>query len=266
MIVIKSKQNPSVKALAYLKEKKGRRERGTFLVEGDKMFFACVESGLKIVRIALLATEDRIALSQSPLFKAMLDQKEVLLLGEDAFYAVSDEKTPQGIVAEVEIPLRPLVPPKGRCLLLDNVSDPANVGAIIRTAVAARYEEVYLTAGCADPFSPKSVRASMSGVFYAKLMQGSREEILKALAGIPIVAADMEGESVFSFSPPETFCIAIGNEGNGLSKEVEKAAECTVGIPMNGSMESLNAAVSAGILMYALAAEKIKSEESNVRS
>ena len=256
MTVITSKQNPAVKELASLKEKKGRRERGTFLVEGEKMFSECMESGMEIVRIALLATKERVALAESPFFREKLGEN-VLLLGEDAFCAVSDEKTPQGIAAEVKIPQFPLVPPTGRCLLLDGVSDPSNVGAIIRTAAAAGYGELYLI-DCADPFSPKSVRASMSGVFYCKLMRGSREEVLKILESVPLIAADMEGENVFSFSPPEKYCIAIGNEGNGLSEEVRRAAKHTVGIPMKGSMESLNAAVSAGILMYALAAEKIK--------
>ena len=142
MTVITSKQNPAVKELASLKEKKGRRERGTFLVEGDKMFLECAESGMEIVRIALLASKERIALSESAFFKGKLDENSVLFLGEDAFKAVSDEKTPQGILAEVKIPKTELVRPTKRCLLLDGVSDPSNVGAIIRTAAAAGYEEL----------------------------------------------------------------------------------------------------------------------------
>lgn len=251
MIVISSKQNPTVKELMSLKEKKGRRERGTFLVEGDKMVLECMESGMEIVRIALLATEERLALAESSFFKDKIDPAAVVLLGEDAFKAVCDEKTPQGVVAEVKIPQFPLTPPKKSCLLLDGVSDPANVGAIVRTAVAAGYEEVYL-ADCADPYAPKSVRASMSGVFYAKLMRGTREEILRELIDFPLVAADMDGVNVFSFHAPEKFCLCIGNEGNGLSDEVKKRASLTVSIPMGPHTESLNAAVSAGILMYLL--------------
>ena len=172
-------------------------------------------------------------------------------LGRDAFAAVCDEKTPQGIAAEVAIPLRSVQPPQGRCLLLDGLQDPANVGAIIRTAVAAGYEDVYL-AGCADPFSPKSVRASMSGVFFARIMQGTQEEILSAIAGMSVIAADMGGEDVFSYVAPEKFCLAVGSEGSGLSALVRSRADVTVRIPMDARTESLNAAVSAGILMYAL--------------
>ena len=239
-MIILSRQNPLVKELASLKEKKGRRRTGTFLVEGHKMVREAVASGMDVVRLIL--RED---------YAGETYGLPAVLLGRDAFAAVCDEKTPQGIAAEVAIPLRSVQPPQGRCLLLDGLQDPANVGAIIRTAVAAGYEDVYL-AGCADPFSPKSVRASMSGVFFARIMQGTQEEILSAIAGMPVIAADMGGEDVFSYVAPEKFCLAVGSEGSGLSALVRSRADVTVRIPMDARTESLNAAVSAGILMYAL--------------
>ena len=239
-MIILSRQNPLVKELASLKEKKGRRRTGTFLVEGHKMVREAVTSGMDVVRLIL--RED---------YAGETYGLPAVRLGRDAFAAVCDEKTPQGIAAEVTIPLRSVQPPQGRCLLLDGLQDPANVGAIIRTAVAAGYEDVYL-AGCADPFSPKSVRASMSGVFFARIMQGTQEEILLSIAGLPVIAADMGGEDVFSYAAPEKFCLAVGSEGSGLSALVRGRADVTVCIPMDARTESLNAAVSAGILMYAL--------------
>lgn len=239
-MIILSRQNPLVKELASLKEKKGRRRTGTFLVEGHKMVREAVASGMDVVRLIL--RED---------YAGETYGLPAVLLGRDAFAAVCDEKTPQGIAAEVVIPERSVQPPQGRCLLLDGLQDPSNVGAILRTAVAAGYEDVYL-AGCADPFSPKSVRASMSGVFFARIMQGTQEEILSAIAGLPVIAADMGGEDVFSYAAPEKFCLAVGSEGSGLSALVRGRADVTVCIPMDARTESLNAAVSAGILMYAL--------------
>lgn len=239
-MIILSRQNPLVKELASLKEKKGRRRTGTFLVEGHKMVREAVTSGMDVVRLIL--RED---------YAGETYGLPAVRLGRDAFAAVCDEKTPQGIAAEVAIPLRSVQSPQGRCLLLDGLQDPANVGAIIRTAVAAGYEDVYL-AGCADPFSPKSVRASMSGVFFARIMQGTQEEILSAIAGMPVIAADMDGEDVFSYVAPEKFCLAVGSEGSGLSALVRSRADVTVRVPMDARTESLNAAVSAGILMYAL--------------
>lgn len=239
-MIILSRQNPLVKELASLKEKKGRRRTGTFLVEGRKMVREAVANGMDVVRLIL--RED---------YAGETCGLPAVLLGSDAFAAVCDEKTPQGIAAEVVIPECSVQPPQGRCLLLDGLQDPANVGAIIRTAVAAGYEDVYL-AGCADPFSPKSVRASMSGVFFARIMQGTQEEILSVIAGMPVIAADMGGEDVFSYAAPEKFCLAVGSEGSGLSELVRSRADVTVRIPMDARTESLNAAVSAGILMYAL--------------
>ena len=173
-------------------------------------------------------------------------------VSDDVFRFLSDEKTPQGILCRVRIPDTGLLAPKGRCLFLDGVSDPGNVGTILRTANAAGYDRVYLTSECADPFSPKSVRASMSGVFFTEICRGERTEILSLLDGFPIVIADMGGVDVFSFDPPKEFALVIGNEANGVSDEAKNAAAHTVKIPMRNTQESLNAAVSAGIIMYVL--------------
>lgn len=237
-MVIQSKNNPLVKELISLGDKKGRREKGTFLLEGEKTVRECVESPLEIVRVII--RED---------YKGDTYGCPTVILGADAFSAVCDAKTPQGIAAEVKIPTFGISPPQKSCLVLDGVSDPSNVGAILRTAVAAGYEEVYCIS-TADPFAPKCVRASMSAVFYAKIMQGTHEEALAVLKGVPLVAADMGGENAFAFHAPEKFALVIGNEGQGISKIMRERADFTVAIPMGKHTESLNAAVSAGILMY----------------
>lgn len=180
------------------------------------------------------------------------DSELTVHVSDDAFRFLSDEKTPQGILCRVKIPQRKLVAPEGRCLFLDGVSDPGNLGTILRTANAAGYGEVYLTEDCADPYAPKCVRASMSGVFFTKIYRASRSEILSVLRDNPIIIADMGGANVFSFDPPTSFALVIGNEGNGVSEEVKNAASHTVKIPMRDTQESLNAAISAGIIMYVL--------------
>lgn len=239
-MIIVSKNNPLVKELASLKEKKGRRALGGYLVEGSKMVRECVKSDQRIKR--LIVRED---------YEGELYPFETVTLGFDAFSSVCDAKTPQPIAAEVELPAQQLRAPDHPCVLLDGVSDPSNVGAVIRTAVAAGYRDVYCI-DCADPYSPKSVRASMSGIFFANVMQGDVQAVLSALESIPVIAADMNGENVFRFQPPERFALAVGNEGNGLSECVRARAAHTVRIPMSDHTESLNAAVSAGILMYLL--------------
>ncbi len=242
-MILTSKNNPLVKETAALKEKKARRELGLFLVEGRKMAAECLKSDFEI---------DRVFVSANYEGELPFAEETVVRVSEDVLKFLSDEKTPQGIVCRVKIPSRPLAPPKGKCLLLDGVADPGNVGTIVRTANAAGYEEIYLTEECADAYSPKSVRASMSGVFFTKLYRAKREEIFSVLEGTPVVVADMNGENVFTFEAPEKFALAIGNEANGISEETFAKASHTIKIPMQSTQESLNAAISAGIIMYVL--------------
>ena len=242
-MILTSKNNPLIKETASLKEKKGRKELGLFLVEGRKMVAECQKSPIEI---------ERVFVSESYTGEVPFEESAVVRVSDDVFRFLSDEKTPQGILCRAHIPQDSLLPPDGKCIFLDGVSDPGNVGAILRTANAAGYSQVYLSADCADPYAPKSVRASMSGLFFTKLCRGSREDILSVLKGSPIIVADMAGENVFTFNSPNSFTLVIGNEANGISQEAEQAATHTVKIPMKETQESLNAAVSAGIIMYVL--------------
>ena len=246
-MILTSKNNPLIKETAALKEKKARRELGLFLVEGRKMALECARSDFQI---------ERVFLSESYAGDAPFDESLTVRVSDEVFRYLSDEKTPQGILCRVRIPQIALCAPKGSCLLLDGVADPGNVGAIIRTANAAGYTEVYMTETCADPYAPKSVRASMSGVFFTKIYQADKTALLETLKETPIVVADMNGESVFRFNPPKRFALVIGNEANGVSEAVRAQAAHTVKIPMSATQESLNAAVSAGIIMYVLKKEE----------
>ena len=249
MIILTSKNNPLIKETASLKEKKGRKELGLFLVEGAKMVSECAKSSFEIERVFISETYDGVC---------PCEEGKTVVVSDDVFRFLSDEKTPQGILCRVKIPEKTLCAPTGKSLLLDGVADPGNVGAIIRTANAAGYDDIYLTRVCADPYSPKSVRASMSGIFFTKLHLGEREDILSLLkeSETPILAADMDGENVFQFQAPKRFALVIGNEANGVSDEVFAQAKYTVKIPMKQTQESLNAAVSAGIIMYVLAKDE----------
>ena len=242
-MILTSKNNPLIKETSALKEKKGRKETGLFLVEGWKMARECQKSDFEI---------DKVFVAESYDGEITFPEEFIVRVSDEVFRHLSDEKTPQGILCRARIPAPTLAPPKGNCLLLDGVADPGNLGTILRTANAAGYSEVYLTKECADPYSPKSVRASMSGVFFTKIYRAERAQILSVLKEIPVLIADMGGANVFSYTPPKQFALVIGNEANGVSEEVKKAAFQTVKIPMRDTQESLNAAISAGIIMYVL--------------
>lgn len=242
--MIVSRQNERVKQIRALKQKKFRDETGLYLVEGLKSVCEALNSTHKVTTVVgTTQMLDRID-------DKLLSSVEVLEVSDSVFESVSDEVSPQGVIAVVKKPNFILTAPSGCCILSDGVSDPGNIGAIIRTAAASGFSEVYFI-NSADPYSPKAVRSSMSGIFKVKTYFGSREEVLSAIDK-PIVVATMEGENVFKFSSPKHFCLVIGNEANGVSKEVKDLAKYKVSIPMQNGVESLNASVSAGILMYLL--------------
>ena len=241
--MIVSRQNSLVKLIRSLTDKKNRDQNNLFIAEGVKIINEAILLGADIYKI--VATEKGLAL---------LDKKAlsfcVETVSEEIFSYVSGEVTPQGAIALIKKTNNKICSPTGNCLFLDGVSDSSNVGAIIRTAAACNFKEIYIANG-ADAYSPKSVRASMSGIFRVKVFSGTREELLNAI-NLPIIVADMHGENVFNSSLNDKFCLVIGNEAHGVSELLRQKAKYSVSIPMANGMESLNAAVSAGILMYIL--------------
>ena len=240
--MITSKQNALIKEIRSLSDKKFRDRLNLFVVEGVKPVNEAIALKLP-VRTVIYTEKAEACLS--------LEGVRAELVSDEVFKSVSEESTPQGALAVVEKPDLKVESILERCILLDGVADPANVGAIIRTAAASGYNYVYLTPDCADCYSQKAVRSSMSGVFRVKIMRGEREELLEKIS-LPLVVADMDGEDVFNKKQLGEICLVIGNEGHGVSNIVREKSKHTVKIPMENGVESLNAAVSAGILMYAL--------------
>ncbi len=237
-MIITSKFNPKIKELSkLLADKKFRQQVGLYVTEGIKPVNEAIAHGL---------TKEIVC---TPEHEKIFPFATVV--SESVFSSISSEKTPQGVMATVKIPDTEPKAPEKSCLLLDRIQDPGNLGTIIRTANAAGYNEIYLI-NCTDPFSPKAVRASMSGVYFNKIYCGNSNEILTVIKGVPLICAALEGTNIFEFAPPDKFCLCIGNEGNGLEKEILNSAEYKINIPMENTCESLNAAVSAGIAMYLL--------------
>lgn len=240
--MITSKQNALIKEIRSLSDKKFRDKLNLYVVEGVKPINEAIELSLPVR--AVIFTEKAAG-------SLNLNGVRAELVSDEVFKSVSEEVTPQGALAIIEKPIDEPKEPKGNCLLLDGVSDPANVGAIIRSAAAAGFNDVYLTLECADAYSQKAVRASMSCVFRVNVMRGELNKLLSVI-NRPLVVADMDGVSVFDYKKQGELCLVIGNEGHGVSDEVMEKSSVKVLIPMENGVESLNAAVSAGILMYAL--------------
>lgn len=241
--MITSRQNALIKQIKSFSDKKNRDEQGVFVIESVKLVLDAYSYGVDLINV--ICTE-----KGYEKISGIIKDVKCELVSDDVFLYVSQEKTPQGVLAVASKPENTQAFPQGNCVLCDGISDPLNVGAILRTAAASGYNDVYL-ADSADAFNGKAVRASMGGVFRVRVHFGTEEQMLK-LINVPIIVADMNGENAFSFSSPQKFCLAIGNEARGVSQKVREKAKYAVSIPMQNGVESLNASVSAGILMYAL--------------
>lgn len=241
-----SLKNPKVQSWRSLKDRKGRKETGCFLVEGRKMVEEALRSAFPVE--AVLVDEGRLAELSLP------GNVPVYALPEHVLAAVCDTKTPQGVAAVVRMTNNAAL--GNRMVALDGVQDPGNVGTIIRTADAAGLDGVLLSAQCADAFSPKVLRATMGSVF----RMGIRvtEDLPGELArlkqeGFSVLSSQLDGTPFYEREPVgERFCLVIGSEGNGVTPEVQQVATHRVKLPMRGGAESLNAAVAAGIMMYEL--------------
>ena len=242
--MITSKSNAFIKSVRALKDKKERDLTGLFTADGAKLVREAFISGQNV--FAVIGTNKGLSLI-SDVDLCGVKTEEV---SEEVFKSISDEVTPQGVLAVIKKPQRPLRAPESDCLFLDGVSDPANVGAIIRTAAATGFCDVYMAEG-ADAYSPKAIRSSMSGIFRVNVFTGKREELAKYIT-VPAFVADMGGEDPFSVRREGNVCLIVGNEAHGVSEFMKNRADRTLGLDMQNGMESLNAAVAAGVLMYAL--------------
>ena len=243
---ITSLKNPKVTIWKSLKDRKGRKETGCFLVEGRKMVEEALASAFPVE--AVLVDADRMGEFPLPAYIPAFAMPSHVLA------SVCDTKTPQGIAAVVRMADVPLT--GSRLVAMDGVQDPGNVGTIIRTADAAGFDGVLLSAQCADVFSPKVLRATMGSIFRMGIrvtddLPGTLKQMVQE--GASVLSSQLDGEPFYQRSPlNERFVLVIGSEGNGVTEEVKAVATHKVKLPMRGGAESLNAAVAAGIMMYEL--------------
>lgn len=256
--MITSAANAQVKNVIQLNQKaKARREQGLFAAEGRKMFFEAPKSWIHKVYLSSAAAD-------RDWEEALLDIPHEIV-EERVFRQMSDTKTPQGVLTLLKIPsysFADLVRKEHPLLvLLEDLQDPGNVGTILRTAEGAGADGVLLTRRTADLFQPKVIRSTMGSIYrmpFYQLAEDPSEELnrLKKL-GICSYAAHLRGEHTYDREDyTKGTLFLIGNEGNGLSEALTGMADCLIRIPMAGQVESLNAAMAAGILMYEAARQR----------
>ena len=183
---------------------------------------------------------------------------EVSAVNEQEFRSAAETESPQGVLAIAEIPERGLEALAERAslrlLVLDAVQDPGNVGTILRTAAALGADATIALAGTVDLWNAKVIRGSMGASFHHHCMHAPLDELVSFLTrrGIPLWGADAGGIPVADTVAPPRLALAVGNEGAGLSSSVREHVTQLVSLPISASVESLNVAVAAGILLYQL--------------
>lgn len=252
--MITSTSNQQMKTIVQLNKKvKARRELRAFIVEGMKMFRETPRELLQRVYVSeqfFMDEKNKAYLAESGI--------EYELVSDHVFAHISDTNTPQGILAVVRQPeydfLELLRGEHTRLLVLEDIQDPGNLGTMFRTGEGAGLTGIIMSRETVDLFSPKTVRATMGSIYRMPFyVSEDLRGTIGALrdAGIHTYAAHLRGEKYYDeldFTGATAFL--IGNEGNGLKKETADLAETYLKIPMEGQLESLNAAMAAGILMY----------------
>lgn len=242
--MITSKDNNLIKLANQIKTKKFSREHGLCLVESIKIVSQLYLSG---VVSNILVTEDKF-----PLVSKYTNAKIDIISDSIADY-LSDTVTTDGVIAICKIPNQ-REHNFSRCLVLDRIQDPSNLGAIIRSAMAFGFKTI-LSIDSVYPYTYKCIRASMGYVFDIDILDVDYSNVLelKKKHHITFITADMDGVLVDQVGNIyNNIALVIGNEGQGVSLDMRNLSDTTVRIPMQNDVESLNASVSASILMYEL--------------
>ncbi len=251
LCMIRSVRNPKVQELrALLRLPKRRREKGSFVVEGVRLAEEALMSNWGL-REAIYTEEAQKA--NPELVRALVARGHADLVSESVMKATSDTKTPQGILLEIEWKEMELVSHPNFILILDGISDPGNLGTLLRSAAAADCDAVLLSPGCADALSPKVLRSGMGAHFrqpiytweWPAISHFSKQHKLELL-----LAEAWGGQPYFQVDLTQPFALIIGNEANGVSEAAKALNPKPVQIPMPGRMESLNAAIAGSVILF----------------
>ncbi|MCI8284226.1 MAG: RNA methyltransferase [Firmicutes bacterium] len=250
---IKSSANDNFKFFERLYKRKYREREGCYVIEGFNLIEEAVKNGAVLRKI--FVREDFIHDNKIIMLKN--EGREIYSVPKELFDRTADTETPQGIAAICEKPklsIPEFFSDAENIVVLDRLQDPGNIGTIIRTADAAGFGGAVVMKGTADLFSPKTVRAAAGSLYRVKLLFADDPgEVIRLLAenGIKSICTSPHGgELYFNADLAKNTALIIGNEASGACAEFLNGSDIKITLPMEGTIESLNAAVSASIVMY----------------
>lgn len=247
---LRSRDNPRIRRWQRLvRDTRARRSERRAVIEGAHLLAAYLAHGAR--PLALLLSETGLGHSEV----ALLAQRagiEPVLLTDSLFGTIADTETPTGIAAEIEIPFgEERLSESAGCVFMDGIQDSGNVGTIVRSAAAFGVRDVVLGRGCADPWSPKALRAGMGGHFALRLSEATDlAAMIERFGGTIVCAAARGGTPVHELDLGGRIGWIFGSEGRGVSEALAAKATLRATIPMTVGAESLNVAAAAAICLY----------------
>ncbi|MBS5720774.1 MAG: RNA methyltransferase [Clostridium sp.] len=261
MQTITSKDNELIKHIRKLKDKKYRDESNEYVVEGVKLVEEAVKENAKIKQI--IVCEDTTRTYEIPTHIMLeIARYECISVSDKIFNIITQVTNPQGIMAIIEKNAQnaKIDYTQDIIVVLDDVQDPGNLGTILRTVDSIGLNQIIVSKGTADAFNSKVVRSTMGAIFRIKIIEV--ENLAQAIKEMRkhhfklMVTSLQTKNSIYDIDFYKKI-IVIGNEANGVSKEIQDMADEKAKIPMLGRTESLNASVAAGVVMYEYVRQKL---------
>jgi len=232
------------KYIRSLTQQKFREEHNVFVAEGDKI---AKEWLLSAASIQIIVAEE-VWLQQNAYLVQKHPEAAVHTVSENELQALSSLQTPNQVLLVVAVPVKEVtLPVNGWCIALDNIQDPGNMGTIIRIADWFGVKHIICSPDCVDIYNPKVIQAGMGSHIRVNIHTAGFDDFILHTK-MPLLAAALEGENVYKFPKISSGILLIGNESKGISPNLLQAATHKITIPRRGGAESLNAAVSTGIL------------------
>ena len=251
-----------IKQLKSLHKKKFRRQENKFLLEGYRLVSQALSANTEIEEIWI--TKKSLESLKSMNLIKQIEKKNIIwnIAPNKIIRQISDSLNDQGIIALAPIPIykKYKIPPK-QSIYLDGISDPGNMGTLLRTAAWFGIKSVFFSSNCVDPFNSKVVRSAMGAHFYFSNFEADDEmRILHdfAKAGFEILGSDMNGNSIHTLdiSDAKGWILVLGNEAHGIGDHARSFITSTVSIPGTKDMESLNVSVAGGILLHEITSSR----------
>ena len=261
MQTITSKDNELIKHIRKLKDKKYRDESNEYVVEGVKLVEEAVKENAKIKQI--IVCEDTTRTYEIPTHIMLeIARYECISVSNKIFNIITQVTNPQGIMAIIEKNAQDAQIDYSQDIIvvLDDVQDPGNLGTILRTVDSIGLNQIIVSKGTADAFNSKVVRSTMGAIFRVKIIEV--ENLPQAIKEMrrhhfKLMVTSLQTENSIYDIQFNKKIIVIGNESNGVSKEIQEMADEKAKIPMLGKTESLNASVAAGVVMYEYVRQKL---------